>query len=289
MASLAIGLVQLRAQGAADLPVLTPEQLLTNVAQNAPSIAAVSGKVAWTNDLTGLELLTLAGQASPGLSSLLQGGSGQVWVEKDKARLEVAGRAGNTVLVVSGTSAWVYLPETNTATEYTLPSVSEPHQTLPDPSAMIAGMVQKLAPTATLAVNGQEDVAGQTCYILTLTPTAPNTVFGSVKVDVDGKTFLPLRAQVFAKGADQAVLSMGFTDISYDAIPDSTFTFQPPAGATVQHETITLPSEAMEGVAEKAHAAAPESLSLADAAAEAGFSVPPTRAQTPPCHFRAPT
>lgn len=275
IASLTIGLVQLRAQGAADLPVLTAEQLLTNVAQHAPSVAAVSGKVAWANDLTGLELLSLVGQASPGLSSLLQGGSGQVWAEKDLgARLEVQGRGGNTVLVASDTSAWVYLPETNTATEYTFPAMSEPHKALPDPSAMIAGMVERLAPTAALAVSGQEDVAGQTCYILTLTPTAANTVFGSVKVDVDGTTFLPLRAQVFAKGVDQAVLSMGFTDISYDAVPDGTFTFQPPAGATVQHETVTLPSEAVEGGAEKAHAAAPEPLSLADASVEAGFAVP---------------
>jgi len=76
VASLAIGLVQSRAQGAADLPVLTPAQLLTKVAQSAPSVAAVSGKVAWTNNLAGLQLLALAGQASPGLSSLLQGGSG---------------------------------------------------------------------------------------------------------------------------------------------------------------------------------------------------------------------
>lgn len=258
VASLAIGLVQLRAQGAADLPAMTPAQLLTSVVQNAPSTAAVSGKVAWTNDLTGLELLSLAGQASPGLSSLLQGGSGQVWVEKDRARLEVVGQAGNTVLVVSGTSAWVYVAADNTATEYTLPALSEPQQTLADPSAMIAGMVEKLAPTATLAVNGQEDVAGQACYVLTLTPTAPNTVFGFVKVDVDGTTFLPLRAQVFAKGADQAVLSVGFTAISYDAIADGTFDFQPPAGATVEHEAITLPSEAVAGGAEKAHAAAPE-------------------------------
>jgi len=194
-------------------------------------------------------------------------------VEKDRARLEVQGQGGSTVLVVSGASAWVYLPATNSATEYTLPAASGSHQTLPDPSAMIAGMIEKLAPTATLGVRGQEDVAGQACYILTLTPTAPNTVFGSVKVDVDGKTFLPLRAQVFAKGADQAVLSLGFTDISYDATPDSTFAFQPPAGATVQHEAVTLSGEAMEGSAEKAHATPPEALSLADAATKAGFPV----------------
>ena len=274
VASLAIGLVQLRAQGAADLPVLTPEQLLTNVAQKAPSNAAVSGRVAWTNNLTGLQLLSLAGQALPDVSSLLQSGSGQVWVEKDKARLEVKGPGSNTVLVVSGTSAWVYLPATNTATEYTLPAVSAPQRALADPSAMIAGMVQKLAPTATLAVNGQEDIAGQTCYILTLIPTAPDTVFGSVRVDVDGTTFLPLRVQVFAKGADQAVLSLGFTDISYDAIPDATFAFQPPAGATVEHKAATIPAGAMKGGADKTRVATPpESLSLADAAVKAGLSV----------------
>jgi outer membrane lipoprotein-sorting protein len=273
VASLAIGLVQSRAQGAADLPALTPSQLLTKVAQSAPSVPAVSGTVAWTNNLTGLELLSLASQASPGLSSLLDGGTGQVWVAKDKARLEVPGQGGNTVLVVSGTSAWVYVPSANTATEYTFPTESQSQQALPDPSAKIAAMIEKLAPTATLAVSGQETVAGQACYILTLTPTAPNTVFASFKVDVDGNTFLPLRAQVLAKGSDQAVLSLGFTAVSYDAIPDGTFAYQPPVGATVEHKPVTLPSGASDGSAAETTHAAPQPLSVDDAAAKAGFPV----------------
>jgi hypothetical protein len=146
--------------------------------------------------------------------------------------------------------------------------------------------VQKLAPTAAMAVSGQEKVAGRTCYLLSLVPEASNTVVGSVQVAVDGETYLPLRIEIYAKGEMQPVLSAGFTSISYSKIADDTLTFTPPANATVDHKTLSLPA-GLTGVSgdtgdETTPSTAPSSaastaseqapLTLAEAAAKVGFT-----------------
>ena len=73
--------------------------------------------------------------------------------------------------------------------------------------AAINGVIQKLAPDATLTVGDSVKVAGQSCYVLTLTPKATNTVFGSVQVAIDSKTFIPLSVSVYSKGTTDPVLS----------------------------------------------------------------------------------
>ena len=52
-----------------------------------------------------------------------------------------------------------------------------------------------------------------------MTPTATDTALGSVQAAIDGKTYVPLQLQVFAKGDTSAVLQFGFTSVSYDAVP----------------------------------------------------------------------
>jgi outer membrane lipoprotein-sorting protein len=260
---LVAGLVAARAQGSTSLPSITPAELLNKMATGAGDTTSVSGAFTWTNGLlpaSDLAGLTGGGQsaAPTSVTSLLMGGSGRLWAQKGSGvRFEAQGNGGDFVVVGGKDGAWTYSSAANTATQITLPAgqgapgaspsasfaPSPSASSEPDPLAMITQKLQQLAPTATVAVS-QEQVAGQQSYILTLTPTSPTTIFGSVKVAVDGTRFVPLRVEVFAKGAAKPALSAGFTGhVSYGKIDASMFTFTPPKGATIKHQTITSPSK----------------------------------------------
>lgn len=302
---LTVGLVETRAQGEPDLVTVTPAQLLANVAQHAGEVTAVSGDVNWKNDVLGLSMLSFGGQGSGDLTALLSSGSGRIWVGDGKARFDIQGATGDTIIVGDSTSVWVYSSAGNTATEYTLPAGSkttagagadqsgtaQSSQTaVTDPVAAINDFIQKLAPTATLAVSDPVTVAGQSCYVLSLIPKAANTVLGSVQVAIDSKTYLPLKFDVYAKGTAKPVLTVGFTSVSYSTPADSIFAFTPPANATVAHKALALPA-AMAGGPGTGSDVGPDStgdqssstdeqapLTLAEAAAKAGFA--PLAAQT---------
>jgi hypothetical protein len=201
---------------------------------------------------------------------------------------------GDTVISVDSATAklWVYSSGTNTATEYSLSptqsggsgTLEPPHaSSLKDPVATIDAFIQKMAPNATLAVSDTTKVAGRDCYVLSLIPKADNTLFDSAQVAIDAKTYVPLKLDLYAKGTADPVFTVGFTNVSYDPISASVFAFTPPAGATVQHKQLALPSLDNDGTP---HSSAPGSstdshnstsskpakLTLAEAAAKAGFA-----------------
>ena len=175
-----------------------------------------------------------------------------MWLDGNKVRLESQSSQGDTALVSDGTGLWVYSSQAATATEYTMPvkpgtETADRRRSGPaagvDLPAKIQDFMTELAPDATLSVD-QVKVAGRAAYLLTMTPTATNTVVGSAQVAIDGVTFVPLQVQVFAKADTKPVLSAGFTRVSYDPIAASVFEFTPPEGAKVEHKTLTLPDEA---------------------------------------------
>ncbi|MCZ7663229.1 MAG: hypothetical protein M5U22_10050 [Thermoleophilia bacterium] len=292
-AALTIGIAVARGQGGSDLQALAPAELLAKVAQNTPQTASVSGDVAWTNDLLGTAALQLPG-GDAGLASLLRSGSGRFWYQDGKIRFESQGSGGDLVAVLNGATAWVYSSQSGTATEFTLPAwpagggASEGETSTTGVAAgvdlpqKIQEMLDKLAPHATLTVS-TDTVGGRDSYLLVLTPTASNTVLGTVRAAFDGETFLPLRVEVFAKGDAQPVLAAGFTRVSYDEIAAGTFDFSPPADAKVEHKTLSLPAE-LEGMMGGAFghpsdastqpetsAEEPAALTLDQAEAQAGF------------------
>jgi outer membrane lipoprotein-sorting protein len=290
--ALVIGVVTAGAQGPSNLPSITVSQLLRNVATKAHGTTAISGDVAWTNGLLGsTSLLSLSGNQTPaGLSSLLTGGSGRVWAQGGKVRLESQGENGDFVAVGSGATIWTWDSMTTTATRYSLPAGSgDMVQTSPspqaglDPATAIARLIRRLAPTATLSVGDQTTVAGRRAYALTLTPTSPVTAFGSVVVAIDGHRWVPLRVQVFAKGDGSPVLSAGFKSVSYAPISGSLFTFTPPSGATVAHKTLTAPKDVQSmagpaGGATDKGVARHKPLTLAQAKSRVSFLLTPSAA-----------
>ena len=251
VAVLVVGVVRAGAQGTPNLPSITVGQLLQNVATKAHDTTALSGEFSWSNDLLGAgSLVSLGGSGGGGpsasLASVLNGGSGRVWLQDGKARIESQSDNGNgdVVAVTNGQTAWVWQAATNTATEYTLPSgagatASPSPAPSFDPATAISRLIDRLAPTAKLEVSGQAVVAGQDTYTLTLTPTSPLTTFGSITVAIDGHHWVPLQVQVFAKGATKPVVSAGFTSVSYAPVSDGLFTFTPPSGATVVHKDLS--------------------------------------------------
>jgi outer membrane lipoprotein-sorting protein len=290
--ALVVGVVTAGAQGPSSLPSITVSQLLRNVATKAQGTTAISGDVAWTNGLLGSasSLLSLSGDQTPaGLSSLLTGGSGRVWAQGGKVRLESQGQNGDFVAVATGATIWTWDSMTTTATRYALPAVTggtspaaPSAETSLDPATAIDQLIQKLAPNATLTVGAPATVAGRQTYTLTLTPTSPVTSFGSVAVAIDGQRWVPLRVQVFAKGDGSPVLSAGFKTVSFGPISSSLFTFTPPSGATVVHKNVSA-GQGLAGMAGKADGASAagsgarhKPLTLAQARSQAPFLLTPS-------------
>jgi hypothetical protein len=102
-----------------------------------------------------------------------------------------------------------------------------------DPVTVARHFIDRLAPSASLTVDGADEVAGRPVYDLVLTPTSTRTLIGSVEISVDAETRLPLRLAVFARGSDEAALLAGFTSVSFEPIDPSVFAFTPPPGAEI--------------------------------------------------------
>lgn len=296
VAGATISVVAARAQGESSLTGMTPAELIVAVSEYAHGdIPPISGELSWKNDLLGLSMLSFGGQGTGDFSSLLAAGKGRLWVQNKNARFEIQGVLGDTTITADDTRVWVYSSSKNTATEYTLPEmparsiasdapgtglIGDSPTSLADPVTTIESFLEKLAPDATVELGAPVQVAGRDCYLLSLTPKAPNTVFGSVEVAIDGETYVPLKLDVFAKGDTEPVLTAGFTSVSYKSIDGSIFAFTPPANAAVEHKTLTLPllGSATKGADSVTKDGVEATLSLVEAAAKADFT--PLAAQT---------
>jgi hypothetical protein len=172
-----------------------------------------------------------------------------------------AGGGDQTVIVNrKSRTAWLYDYAANTARHIVMtgtpPAGSGTPKPMPSPAmatpAAISAFLQQVAPYADVKVTDQGVVAGRDVYFLTMTPTAPDTALGSVQASIDGQTYMPLQLQVTAKGGTSPVLQFGFTTVSYDPVPASTYDFTPPAGTKVTTRTVDL-SKAMKGHKGLAH------------------------------------
>jgi hypothetical protein len=151
-----------------------------------------------------------------------------------------------------------------------------------DPTTAIANLIAKLAPTATLSLGDQQVVAHRDAYILKLTPTSPTTTVAAIEVAIDGHRWVPLRVQVFAKRDSSAVLSAGFSSVSYTRASDRLFAFTPPSGATVAHKDLSSSLRGLQSAAtaqpQISKKASP--LTLAQAENAASFVLAPSSTPT---------
>jgi outer membrane lipoprotein-sorting protein len=239
-----------RAQGSPTLQDLSVAQLLAKVAAASKTQTAISGAVTWNNGLVpGSDLSSLlSGQnsAPTSLGGLLLGGTGRVWLQRGSGlRLEAQGTDGDFVVIAGRGGLWTYSSATDTATHYDLPagtSATRPAKPLAqatpvDPVAAIGAELQRFASIGTVAVS-QGNVASRPSYLLTMRPRSTTTTVRAVQVAIDARTFVPLRLQVLVRGDSSAVLSAGFTSVSYGHIAGGLFDFTPPKGATVHQQVL---------------------------------------------------
>jgi hypothetical protein len=90
-----------------------------------------------------------------------------------------------------------------------------------------------VGPTTRVTVQSNVTVAGEAAYQLVLAPKSPSSLIGQVRIAVDGARDVPLRVQIFARGATSPAFQVGYTSVSFVPPAASNFDFTPPSGAKV--------------------------------------------------------
>src|SRR5262249_54813393 len=152
--------------------------------------------------------------------------------------------------VHDGSSVWLYSSRANQATKVTVPANAgqtarnDLTKQLPTPAEAAAQAIAAITPTTRVVVDDTARVGGRPGYQLVLEPKDSRALVGKVTIAVDSDTSVPLRVQVFARGASSPAFETGFTDVTFAAPPASVFHFIPPTGATV---TSASPGEVISG------------------------------------------
>jgi hypothetical protein len=110
----------------------------------------------------------------------------------------------------------------------------------PTPQQVARQILAAVGPTTNVSVQRNVMVAGQPAYQLAIAPKDGRSLIGQVRIAIDANRYLPLRVQVFARGATTPAFQIGFTALSFGRPASSNFTFTPPPGAKVK--TIKVPA-----------------------------------------------
>ena len=227
------------------LPPRSAAQLLVDL--QTARVAGLSGTIVETADLGLPSLPGLGGgQSDVDLTKLIAGSNtARVWYAgRDKVRISLMGALGETDVVRNGTDAWLWRSTDNTARHMTIPA-GEPDRT---PSALPSGVpvtpqeaadraLAAIDPTTKVSTTGAAEVAGRDAYELVLEPKDTASLIGQVRLAVDAKQHIPLRVDVYAKGANNPAVRVAFQQISF-TVPDAQqFVFNPPPGAKVTNGT----------------------------------------------------
>jgi len=230
------------AQAAPGLPDRTAAQLLAEVADS--TTPPLTGTVVETASF-GLPALPATGNPAS-LASLLTGShTVRVWYANPRHfRLAVPQSLSESDVIRDGRTAWLWQSTLNKVTKYTLPAhaakaaESVPKQPL-TPQQAAQQVLAAVGPTTTVRVASNVTVAGQAAYGLVLAPKDARSLVGQVQIDVDGSNGVPLRLQVFARGASSPAFQVGYTDIHFVSPAPADLTFTPPPGATVSRVNLS--------------------------------------------------
>lgn len=222
------------AQAAPGLPARTPAQLLADVADS--TTPPLTGTVVETASF-GLPALPATGNPTS-LSSLLTGSHTiRVWyASPGHFRLAVPEPLSESDVIRDGSTAWEWQSTLNKVTKFTLPAHPQeqqvPRQPL-TPQQAAQRVLAAVGPTTTVGVASNVSVAGQAAYALVLAPKDTRSLVGQVQIAVDGRNGVPLRLQVFARGASSPAFQVGYTSIQFVTPAPADLSFTPPPGATV--------------------------------------------------------
>jgi outer membrane lipoprotein-sorting protein len=228
------------AQAAPALPARTPAELLAAVAGHTAAPPALTGTVVET---ASLGIPQLPGAADPtSIASLLTGSHTiKIWyADPAHTRLAVPVNMGESDLIRNGGTVWLWQSSNNTASKLELPPHSAQgdageHQLPVTPQQAAKQILAAVSPTTVVSTQTNVTVAGQAAYQLVLAPKDSRSLVGKITIAVDGQhPTVPLRLQVFARGAKTPSFSVGYTSISFVRPAASNFDFTPPAGAHIE-------------------------------------------------------
>jgi outer membrane lipoprotein-sorting protein len=231
------------AQASPELPLRTPAQLLASVAGRTTPLPALTGTVVET---ASLGLPQLPGGSDPtSITSLLAGSHTiKVWyANPTHIRLSVPVQMSETDLIRDGSQAWVWQSNSNTVTRMQLPAkdgrsarhaAAVPSQVPLTPQQAASQALKAVGPSTRVSVERNVTVAGQPAYQLVLSPKASGSLVGRIAIAVDAAKNVPLRVQVFAKGAASPAFQVGYTSISFVKPAPANFSFTAPPGAKVK-------------------------------------------------------
>jgi outer membrane lipoprotein-sorting protein len=228
------------AQAAPGLPARTPAQLLAEAGSS--KTPPLTGTVVET---ASFGLPSLPGTADPAsLASLLTGShTVKVWyASADHFRLAAPGSLSETDVIRDGSTAWLWQSTANSVTEYSLPA-GKPAPVPPQvqaltPQQAAQQVLARVGKTTTVSVASNVSVAGQAAYELVLAPKDSRSLVGQVVIAIDGSNGVPLRLQVFARGASTPAFQVGYTSVQFVTPAPAELSFTPPPGAKITHVTM---------------------------------------------------
>jgi outer membrane lipoprotein-sorting protein len=211
-----------------------PEPLATALhdAATAPAPAGITATVKFTNNL--LPTSALPGQA--GVSALLTGASGRLWLTNDgRGRLELQSDAGDVQVVWNDKTLTVYDASSNTVYKLALPahSGSTTGTHAPPTIDQIAKALADAGAYWAIGAAVPTTVGGQPAYDVKVTPKTSAGLLGAAEVAWDAAHGVPLKAAVYARGSSSPVLSLVATSMSFGPVSSSDVDIAPPAGAKV--------------------------------------------------------
>jgi hypothetical protein len=231
-----VGVVVTRADTVPNLPPITPQRLIANALAAIAERIPVSGTVTTHLDLGLPQLPASFGSSTGAVSILLADQTFKVWRSPDGTRVAQILPFAERDLYATRTDVWAWDSDAFTAWHAAVPPTAEPPAppSAGDLEAIVDKVLAGAAPYATLSLAEPERVAGRDAYVLSLQPTDPSTLVGSMRVAIDAETSLPLRLQIVPKGSLDAAIEAGFTSVDFGPVDPSIFAFTPPEGATVK-------------------------------------------------------
>jgi outer membrane lipoprotein-sorting protein len=235
------------AQAAPRLPARSTAQLLAAVAA-APVLPAMQAVVQETANL-GLPALPGAPNSGSlsGLSLLSGTHTLEIWYDGPaRVRVAIPVPLGETDLRRDGRDAWIWDSRAGQATHYVLPAAAAnvpaqgiAPQNVPTPPQLAQQLLAAIGPTTTVGLQPDVMVAGQAAYQLSLAPKDSRSLISQIRIAIDAEYPVPLRVQVFGRGAQRPAIQVGYTSLSFTRPDPSNFAFTPPPGAKVK--TIAVP------------------------------------------------
>jgi outer membrane lipoprotein-sorting protein len=234
------------AQASPELPPRSPAQLLAAAAGHTGVPPALTGTVLETASL-GIPDLPDTGNPTS-ITSLMAGSHTiKIWyADPAHIRLAVPVTLSETDMIRNGSTVWLWQSKTNTVTRMNVPATPAgaqvtpaPAQTPLTPQQAAQQVLAAVGPSTTVSVDPTATVAGQAAYQLVLTPKSSSSLIGKVTLALDGQhTDVPLRVQVFARGATTPAFQVGYTSVSFVAPAAANFDFTPPPGAKVTTDAV---------------------------------------------------